>query len=123
MAKTAMKSKEEILHKYDGSHLSLHTRALQAMDEYADELRKENELLWEANTRLKEENYALMMDNMTHEYYNAEAEKFAPEFEKQIREDERSGWIDFLDNVIFKDGVYNEGSLQAWQQFKKENNL
>lgn len=49
----------------------------------------ENRLLNEIEL-LKEENNTLRMENMTHEYNQAEALKFAPEFERQIREDERA---------------------------------
>ena len=38
--------------------------------------------------RLRGEVERLTMDNMTHEFNQAEAEKFAPEYERQIREDE-----------------------------------
>lgn len=42
--------------------------------------------------RLRGEVERLIIDNMTHEFNQAEAEKFAPEYERQIREDEANKW-------------------------------
>ena len=42
--------------------------------------------------RLRGEVERLTMDNMTHEFNQAEAEKFAPEYKRQIREDEANKW-------------------------------
>ena len=41
---------------------------------------------------LRRENDRLKADNMTHEYNEAEAQRFAPEYERQIREDEADKW-------------------------------
>lgn len=41
---------------------------------------------------LKREIERLKMDNMAHEYNQAEAQRFAPEYERQIREDEADKW-------------------------------
>lgn len=58
-------------------------------DAEIERLREVGKKLLSRAVKAEEENNQLRMDNMTHEYNQAEAEKFAPEFERQIREDER----------------------------------
>ena len=80
--------------------------------------------------RLRGEVERLTMDNMTHEFNQAEAEKFAPEYERQIREDEANKWrgeVERLKGLLHetwnKQYPHPQYVQDLWQQFKTENNI
>lgn len=92
-------SKEEILRdamKYynitfpNVGHWDFYPPVMRAMVDFADQ----------ETAALKEKINELTMDNMTHEYNQAEAEKFAPEYERQIREDEKNKLSESLKPII-----------------------
>lgn len=72
--------------------------------------------------RLKEKVDELTMADMTHEYNEAEAEKFQPEYERQIKEPLEQE-IERLTELIELAFQFTPRLDTQWQQFKLDNNL
>ena len=62
---------------------------------------------------LKREIERLKMDNMAHEYNQAEAQRFAPEYERQIREDEADKWREQVRKLREVLGKLREGLIES----------
>ena len=63
---------------------------------------------------LKREIERLKMDNMAHEYNQAEAQRFAPEYERQIREDEADKWREQVRKL--REGVEENEQFKMWDE-------
>lgn len=128
------KTKEEILDEYEISANEFWSPEilLKAMEAYSQSLTKElQDRIWDHEReyerqadkikQLEAKVNNLTMADMTHEYNEAEAEKFRPEYKRQIKEPLENE-IERLKGLIEK--AHHDGYMNVkWKDFKKDNGI